>query len=189
MWDNTDFMYKRGDTQFSKHALIIMVDTNLIVADGQTPLMNDTNTTEGGYNGCKYRSTYKAQCKSIIEAWCGASHIATYRGLISTAVTNGKASNWAWTDCDVELPNEVNMYGHNAWSSYTDGGSGYNIGSFWGQFRLAELEPSNVVNRTNYWLQDVVSASRFARVSYAGDAADDPASGDWVGVRPFFILV
>ena len=182
-------MYKRGDTQFTKHGLIIMVDANLIAADGETHYMNDTDTTEDAYKGCKYRSTYKAQCKSIIEAWCGASHVATYRGRISNATLNGKVSGWEWVDCDVELPCEVNMYGHNAWSESTIGGSGYNIGSFWGQFRLAELEPSNVVNRANYWLQDVVSASDFAFVSSAGQASNYNASNTWVSFRPFFILV
>ena len=91
VWDNTDFMFRRGDTEFRKHGLIIMCDANLIAADGQTHYMNDTNTTEGAYKGCKYRSTYKAQCKSIIEAWCGTSHVATYRGMISNATSNGKA--------------------------------------------------------------------------------------------------
>lgn len=189
--DNTGIARRRGDTNFDKPSLIIMPDGNLIKGDGSTThLMNDTDTTANGYAGTKYRSTYRSQCKTKIANFFGSSHIAAHRELLSTGVTSGKASSWAWTDCDVELASEFNIYGAPVWSNYTDGGAGYNVGSQWGQFRLFALAPYMAISRSeNYWLRDVVSSSRFAYVGYLGYADYNGASLTRVGLRPLFILI
>lgn len=188
--DNTDYMLHKGDTEFTAHGLIVMPDSPLIVADGVTHLMNDTNTTAGGYNGTKYRSTYRTQCKTKVTNFFGATHCASHREQLSTDVSSGKASNWNWQDCDVELPSEVNIYGHVAWSCYTDGGSAYNIGSEWGQFRLFSLAPYMAINRNaNSWLRDVVSSQKFSAIQGMGIANAFDAGNEWVGFRPFFVLV
>lgn len=189
--DNRGIARRRGDSSFDKPSLIIMSDTCLIAPDGSTThLMNDTDTTTGGYAGTKYRSTYRSQCRTIINNWCGSSHVASHRELLSNTVTNGKASGWAWTDCDVELPSEFNIYGAPVWSNYSDGGSAHNVGSQWGQFALFQLAPYMAINRSqNYWLRDVASASSFAVVSHYGGANNGGASLTGVGLRPFFILI
>lgn len=188
--DNTGIARRRGDTNFDKPSLIIMPDAPLIAADGSTHLMNDTDTTAGGYAGTKYRSTYRSTCKTKFDNFFGSAHIASHRELLCNAVTSGKPSGWAWADCDIELPSEANIYGHNAWSGYTDGGSGYNIGTQWGQFRLFALAPYTAINRShNYWLRDVVSASWFAFVGDIGHAAIYGASNPWVGLRPLGIII
>ena len=193
MWrivDNRGIARRRGDTNFDKPSLIIMPDNCLIPADVSTHLMNDTDTTAGGYKDTKYRSTYRSQCRSIVDAWCGSSHVASHRELISTAVADGKASSWAWETCDVELPTEFNIYGGSVWSNSYPGGSGNNVGSQWGQFALFQLAPYMAINRSqNYWLRDVASASWFALVDNYGYARTDRASNTSVGIRPFFILI
>lgn len=193
MWriaDNRGIARRRGNTNFDKPSLIIMPDNCLIPADGSTHLMNDTDTTAGGYDGTKYRSTYRSQCRSIVDAWCGSSHVASHNELISTAVADGKASSWDWKACDVELPTEFNIYGGSVWSNSSPTGSGYNVGSQWGQFALFQLAPYMAINRSqNYWLRDVASASWFAAVYRDGAAGYGGASSAGVGFRPFFILI
>jgi hypothetical protein len=188
--DNRGIARRRGDTNFDKPSLIIMPDDCLVPADGSTHLMNDTDTTAGGYKDTKYRLTYRSICRSIVDSWCGSSHVATHKELISTAVTDGKASSFAWESCDVELPTEFNIYGGSVWSSSSPAGSGNNVGSQWGQFALFQLAPYMAINRSqNYWLRDVASASWFARVDYNGSAYSGGASATYVGFRPFFIFI
>lgn len=189
--DNTGIARRKGDTNFNEPSLIIMPDDPLFKANGSTThYMNDTETTAGGYVGTKYRNTYRSQCKTMFTNFFGLNHIASHRELLSNAVTSGKASGWAWTDCDIELPSEVNIYSHNSWSCYTDGGSGYNIGSEWGQFRLFSLAPYMAINRTyNYWLRDVVSDSWFACFDSSGRTSRATANNTEVSIRPFGILV
>jgi hypothetical protein len=152
--------------------------------------MNDTDTTAGGYKNTKYRLTYRSICRGIVDSWCGSSHVATHKELISTAVTDGKASSFAWESCDVELPTEFNIYGGSVWSSSSPAGSGNNVGSQWGQFALFQLAPYMAINKSqNYWLRDVASASLFACVANAGSASSFVASLTHVGFRPFFIFI
>ena len=188
--DNTGIARRKGDTNFDQPSLVIMPDNPLIPSDGSTHLMNDTDTTAGGYAGTKYRTTYRGTCKTKFNNFFGSAHIANHRELLCNAVTSGKASSWAWTDCDIELPSEANIYGHNAFSCYTDGGSGFNIGTEWGQFRLFALAPYMAINRDhNYWLRDVVSASWFALVHADGVASHYGASNPHVGLRPLGIII
>lgn len=183
----------RGDqgTGFTPNHLVIMPDENILVADSSsTHYMNTTDTTAGGYAGTGYRANYKAQCLKAFTDVFGTDHIAKYRGLISNAVASGAASGWAWNDCDAELPTEEMMYGSHHWSSSADSGSsGYNAGSFWGQLALAQIAPEFVVNRANYWLQDVATSAGFACVADDGRACYYGASRSWVGVRPFALLI
>ena len=188
IWGFDPFLNK-GDTQITKHHCLVMPDDNLLDANGSTThYMNDTNTTEGGYAGTKLRTTYVPQMLATIQSCFGSSHVLSHRELLCNAVSNGKASGWAWYDCTVEIPSELMMYGAPVWANYTDGGAGYNVGTAYPVLPLAIIKPERVVNRDNYWLRDVVSASSFAIVSGSGGAGRDGASDAWVGVRPFFLL-
>ena len=180
----------RGDTNCTTNHVVVMPDSNLLVADGSTThYMNDTDTTAGGYQGSKCRTTYLTNTsestypyQKIANAF-GASHILAHRELISTAVSNGAASSWAWYDSKVEIPSETMLYGHTVWSN-----GGYNTASMPGQLPLAAIKPEFVFNRNNYWLRDVASASTFAVVSTDGAANGSGASNAWFGVRPYFLL-
>ena len=184
-----DWYINKGDTQCTTHHCVVIPDANLLAANGSsTHYMNDSDTTTGGYAGTKLRSTYVPQMLTTIKNCFGASHVLSHRELLCNAVSSGKASGWAWYDSTVEIPSEVMMYGSTIWSNYTDGGSGYNVGTSYPALPLAILRPERVVNRANYWLRDVVSASLFAYVPYYGDAFSTGASVAWNGVRPFFLL-
>ena len=184
-----DWYLNKGDTQCTRHHCVIMPDANLLSADGSTThYMNDSDTTAGGYAGTKLRSTYVPQMLTTIKNAFGASHVLSHRELLCNAVSNGKASGWSWYDSTVEIPSEGMMYGATIWGNYTDGGSGYNVGTAYPILPLALLKPQHVINRTSFWLRDVVSASWFADVDYNGFANAAGAARALVGVRPFFLL-
>lgn len=193
--DNSGIARRKGDTNFDSNSLVIMPDDNLVVAEAY--LIDDANDSGHGYNNCAYRTRTdgkgRAQCKSIISSAFGSSHIASHRELMSTARGTSGATSWAWTDADVELPSEANIYGHSAFSSGILSGCyspGYNIGSEWGQFMLFRLAPYMAINRSqNYWLRDIASASAFANVLCYGAADSAPPSYARVVLRPHFILV
>lgn len=193
--DNSGIARRKGDTNFDSNSLVIMPDDNLVVAEAY--LIDDANDSGHGYNNCAYRTRTdgkgRAQCKSIISSAFGSSHIASHRELMSTARGTSGATSWAWTDADVELPSEANIYGHSVFSSGILSGCyspGYNIGSEWGQFMLFRLAPYMAINRSqNYWLRDIASASNFASGDHHGIASDNPPSYAYVGLRPHFILV
>lgn len=196
VWDNTNWYKWRGDTAFTADHLVIAADENILKADGSTTrYMQDTNVTTGGYSGTKYRSQYRAQAKKFYTDFFGTANIASYRGLITTAVntTTGRASSWAWSDCDVELPTEDMVFGTSRWG---DGaGNGYGSGSFHGQMQLFRLAPEYIVAKTaagareNYWEQNVVSAASFSLVNSDGVAGGSGASHPSVGCRPFALLI
>ena len=193
--DNSGIARRKGDTNFDRNSLVIMPDDNLVVAEAY--LIDDANDSGHGYNNCAYRTRTdgkgRAQCKSIISSAFGSSHIASHRELMSSARGTSGATSWAWTDADVELPSEANIYGHSAWSSGITSGCyspGYNIGTEWGQFMLFRLAPYMAINRNqNYWLRDIASASDFAAVNRYGGAYNTTPSIPYVGLRPHFILV
>jgi len=188
IWDFDKF-YNTGDTALKTRNACVLPDANLIHADDSTHYMNDSDTTANGYNGTKYRSTYRPQCRTKFANFFGSAHIVTHRELLSNAVSNGAASGWSWYDCDVELPSEEMMYGHGVWGTSTiGGGSGYNVGNAWGRLALSLLKPEFVCNRENYWLRNVVSASDFANVYVCGYAACYGASSPLVGFRPFALI-
>ena len=181
IWD-IDWYLRKGDIECTEHHLVIIPDSCLISPDGSTHLMNDTDTTAGGYNGTKYRNTYKEQCETKIKE-CFGDNILLHRELLSTATENGKASVAGWYDATVELPSEIMMYG-----SIISGDGGHNVGTAFPQLALVRIYPSTIVNRENYWLRDVVSASVFAIVDNSGVAGGYNASHVWGGIRPYFLL-
>ena len=188
IWDFDKF-YNTGDSALKTRNAFVLPDANLIHADGSTHYMNDTDTTAGGYNATKYRSTYRPQCRMKFANFFGSAHIVTHRELLSNAASNGAASGWSWYDCDVELPSEEMMYGHGVWGTSTIGGQGgHNVGNSWGRLALSLLKPEFVCNRENYWLRNVVSASHFAAVDGGGHASYIYASYSHVGFRPFALI-
>lgn len=175
-----DYWYNCGDTAFTKHHLVMIPDTHLY-----THVMNDTNTTEGGYTGSKMYTEGLNQAKQIIGDAFG-SLLLTHREYLTNATTNGYPSAGAWFDSNVELMNEIMVYGSYI---YTPGGSGsvtpnrYTISKQ--QLAIFKLDPKSLIKRTALWLRDIVSASYFACVNACGGATCNSASSS-LGVRPVF---
>ena len=180
-WRIAAFNYYRntGDTLVPGNHVVIVPDTSLY-----SHVMNDTNTTEGGYTGSKMYTEGLTQAKTIINnAFPG--HIVTFRSYLCNAVTDGEASAGAWVDSTVDLMHEVMVYGSvvNGHSTY----GLYNIGTEKSQLPLFALNPQSINTRYSYWLRDVASASHFAHVSGYGYVDPSNASHSRA-VRPRFLI-
>lgn len=175
-----DYYYNCGDTNFTKHHVVIVPDTSLYKAQ-----MNTSNVTTGGYTGSAMYKSNLAQAKTTIKAAFGSAHVLTKRELLTNAVNGNTPSGWAWFDSDVELMNEVQVYGSVAWGAHD--GNGYNVASGDGQFPLFMFDRTKLHNREDYWLRDVASATSFSRVTNYGHAHYYNASFS-LGVRPAFCI-
>lgn len=175
-----DYYYNCGDTNFTKHHVVIVPDTSLYKAQ-----MNTSNVTTGGYTGSAMYKSNLAQAKTTIKAAFGSAHVLTKRELLTNAVNGNTPSGWVWFDSDVELMNEVQAYGSVAWGAHD--GNGYNVASGDGQFPLFMFDRTKLHNREDYWLRDVASATNFSFVSYYGYAINGSASAS-LGVRPAFCI-
>ena len=180
-WRIADFDYflNCGDRSYTTHHAVIVPDTCLY-----NHVMNDSNVTTGGYVGSKMYTEGLEQAKTTIkEAFSG--HVLKHRELLVNATVDGKPSGWAWFDSEVELMNEVMVYGSVAWGAHD--GNGYNVASGNGQFHLFSHDHSRAHNRNNWWVRDVVSAASFALVNGYGGATCGDVSGS-IGVRPAFCI-
>lgn len=175
-----DYYYNCGDTNFTKHHVVIVPDTSLYKAQ-----MNTSNVTTGGYTGSAMYKSNLAQAKTTIKAAFGSAHVLTKRELLTNAVNGNTPSGWAWFDSDVELMNEVQAYGSVAWGAHD--GNGYNVASGDGQFPLFMFDRTKLHNREDYWLRDVSSATYFSLVGNTGYANLYYASYS-LGVRPAFCI-
>jgi hypothetical protein len=180
-WRIAAFNYYRntGDSNVPGNHIVIVPDTSLY-----SHVMNDTNTTEGGYTGSKMYTEGLEQAKTMINnAFSG--HVVTIRAYLCNAVANGEASAGAWVDSTVDLMNEIMVYGSvvNGKSTY----GLYNIGTEKSQLPLFALNPQSINTRYSYWLRDVASASHFAYVYNAGSAPRGSASYS-LAVRPRFLI-
>lgn len=175
-----DYYYNCGDTNFTKHHVVIVPDTSLYKAQ-----MNTSNVTTGGYTGSAMYKSNLAQAKTTIKAAFGSAHVLTKRELLTNAVNGNTPSGWAWFDSDVELMNEVQAYGSVAWGAHD--GNGYNVASGDGQFPLFMFDRTKLHNREDYWLRDVASATLFSYVGSPGYASSYDASCSR-GVRPAFCI-
>lgn len=175
-----DYYYNCGDTNFTKHHVVLVPDTSLYKAQ-----MNTSNVTTGGYTGSAMYKSNLAQAKTTIKAAFGSAHVLTKRELLTNAVNGNTPSGWAWFDSDVELMNEVQVYGSVAWGAHD--GNGYNVASGDGQFPLFMFDRTKLHNREDYWLRDVSSAPFFSDVYASGHANGSNASAS-LGVRPAFCI-
>ena len=175
-----DYYYNCGDTNFTKHHVVLVPDTSLYKAQ-----MNTSNVTTGGYTGSAMYKSNLAQAKTTIKAAFGSAHVLTKRELLVNAVNGNTPSGWAWFDSDVELMNEVQVYGSVAWGAHD--GNGYNVASGDGQFPLFMFDRTKLHNREDYWLRDVSSAASFSAVAGDGSASSGGASAS-LGVRPAFCI-
>lgn len=175
-----DYYYNCGDTNFTKHHVVIVPDTSLYKAQ-----MNTSNVTTGGYTGSAMYKSNLAQAKTTIKAAFGSTHVLTKRELLTNAVNGNTPSGWAGFDSDVELMNEVQAYGSVAWGAHD--GNGYNVASGDGQFPLFMFDRTKLHNREDYWLRDVASATSFSLVNHGGYASGNYASTS-LGVRPAFCI-
>lgn len=174
-----DYYLNNGDTACATHHMIVVPDTCLY-----THVMNDSNTTEGGYYNSKMHTSGLDSAKTTAASAFGASHILSHREFLCNAVSNGRPSGASWYDCTVELMNEFMVYGHSVFLPGNDGTNvPYNYTVSKGQLPLFAHRHDLICNRATWWLRDIVTAAVFACVYGTGFAAYYYASAA-LGVRP-----
>ncbi len=177
-----DYYYKGGYTACMVHHITLVPDVPLY-----NHVMNDTATTEGGYKSSKMRTKGLEEAKNIIKSAFGErvlKHIIT----ITSAVANGKPVAVSNADSEVELMNEIMLYGCRILSSTNDGTTFpvyYVLEKT--QLPLFAFRPDLISNRQHFWLKDVVDDKRFALSGYYGRANENPANLSF-GVRPAFSI-
>ena len=177
-----DYFYRCGDTDFTQHHLVLVPDSNMY-----THVMNDTNTTEGGYTGSKMYTEGLETAKTTIAAAFGDA-VLTHKDYLTNAVSSGRPSGAAWFESTVELMNENMVYGTNIFAPHSDGSSVPTVHTTGkGQFALFQAVPHYAHNRQWFWLRDVVSSAAFAYCASLGYAGHTGASYSG-GVRPYFII-
>lgn len=182
-----DYFYHCGDTDFTKHHLVIVPDTCLLT--GADVKMHDTNDTKGGYTQSKmYTDTIPNTIKPKITA-VFSTMLLEHKEYLVNAATDGHPSGGAWVNSTVELMNEIMVYGC---PIFTPANNGVTVPTLYttgnSQLALFRLNPGMIKTRQNYWLRDVVSASTFARVDTGGLATSNGASSTNYGVRPYFCI-
>ena len=180
-----DYWLNSGDTQCTKHHVVIVPDTCLYTAK-----MNTTNVTTGAYIGSEMYTTNLEQAKTIINDAFGSANILSHREYLPNAIKATSDPTYesagSWYDSTVELMNERMVYGADVFHNIEVNGAipmNYTIDK--SQLPLFALEPSKICNRATWWLRDVVSSARFADVSNDGLATNSGASNAY-GVRPAF---
>lgn len=177
-----DYFLRCGDTEFARHHLIIVPDTQLY-----TGKMNETHTTEGGYVGSLMYREGLDQAKTTIATAFG-DLVTTHRDYFCNAVSNGRPSGGAWFDSTVELMSERMVYGNAVFAPVSDGSTvPSNHTTAKSQLALFRMAPRYISNRQWYWLRDVVSSAYFAYVNDYGRAGYFGA-GSVSGVRPYFVI-
>lgn len=180
-----DYWYKCGDTACNTHHAVVIPRSQLY-----TYKFNPTNTTEGGYVGSDLYKNGLTQAKTTFNTAFGSAHILNHREFLVNAVTNGKPTGSDWYDSTVDLMNENMVYGGRQFSPMPDGTDPWNTCRNYtinkSQLPLFRLAPWMSFVRDQWcWLQDVVSAARFARCGGYGGADCDNASnacGVWPAV-------
>ena len=189
-----DYFVHNGDQELTTHHLVLVPDevfmTNQVI-------MNDSNTTTGGFLGSKAWTTVIPKITSALQTAFGSAHVLKHRRyLTSTVDANaasaagagfvGSATNWAWTDAYACFLNEVMAYGSTSFSS-----SAYDVADGNHQFALFRIAKFFLSKpRLGWWLSSVAGSTFFAYCTGRGTAYYTNASdaSGWLGVRPYFLF-
>ena len=184
-----DYFIHCGDNVDLGHHLLMVDDGVDLNAGGSTTgFMNDTDTIAGGFKGSKmWNTVIPNQILPDITTAFG-NHLLNHREFISNAVTDGVPTGGEWVDTTYNIFNEAMYYGTVVNGANNAGAGTYNIGCSKNQIKLFMLDQSSMNRRTDIWLRDVVSASRFAVVDSYGLANRYPASSPGPCVLGYYLI-
>ena len=171
--------YNVGDTALARGHIGVVSD------GGWSSAWYSSNDTSHGYVSTDtgtIRKYIKDTVRPAIRSDFGTSHVLSYRALYPSTYSNGAATGWAWVDADVELMNEVEVYGCQVWGS-----SVYEVGHSARQLDLFRMKPDFKYRRSGWWLRDVSSATGACFVTGNGDA-DYWHASNVIAVRPLSLI-
>lgn len=188
MFAGFDYYYNMGDTALTTHHAVLIPRTNFAT----TAKMNSTNTTVGAYYNSEMHQTtlpcYAASLKAALN-----NHLLSHRTMLPHAIgasfpsmagagLMGASSSWAWETVELQLMNEVQVYGSTVWSS-----SAYDVGCDNKLLPVFKFINPIQFGRSYYWLRSVVSSTSFALCGTYGHASYYGASGA-LYVRPLILF-
>jgi hypothetical protein len=154
--------------------------------------MNSSNTTVGSYfNSDMHQITLPCYAKSLKTAL--NNHLLSHRTMLSNAVNTstpsmagagmtGAASGCECATVELQLMNEVQVYGTTVWSS-----SAYDVGVDNRQLPVFKFINPVHTGRNPFWLRSVVSSAFFALCNSHGYAYISGASNAFY-VRPLILF-
>lgn len=184
-----NYYYNTGETALTTPH-IILIPRNQGFAT--TTKMNATNTTEGGYLNSYMHQTvlpcYAASLKTALN-----NHVLSHHTWLSkstnTSTTSmagagliGAANAAEWATVDLQLMNEVQVYGTTVWSS-----SAYDVGTDNRKLPVFDFITPVQFGRYRFWLRSVVSSANFANFYYGG-SADYSGASTALYVRPLILF-
>ena len=172
-----------GTTSLNTHHIVMVPDSILGNAK-----MNETNTTEGGYQASNMWTVTIPKCAEAITTAFTSAHVLPFRTTVSSVMSATTASRgnaaWtgatsanAWVTATCNLMSEPQYYGTTVFSS-----SGYDVGVNKWQFPLFTRLP---YKREVFWLTGIASSTLYC-FSSLGDAHTNPPTQSR-GLRPFFL--
>lgn len=188
MFAGFDYYYNMGDKALTTHHAVLIPRT----AFATSAKMNSANTTAGGYYNSEMHQTtlpcYAASLKTALN-----NHLLSHRTILPQAIgasipsmagagLMGASSSWAWGTVELQLMNEVQVFGTTVWSS-----SAYDVGC--DNKLLPVFKFINLIQfgRSTYWLRSVVSSTTFANCYSDGPAYSAYASTA-LAVRPIILF-
>lgn len=172
-----DYWYHCGDTDFTKHHLVMIPDRSMYNA-----VMNENATTDGGYVGSKMYTENLERAKTTIKNAFNEM-LLLHRELFS----NG--SGYIWENSEIDLMNEIMIYGcyiHAIRDKIpSNGDSLCTIDNL--QLAIFRLYPGAYKKRMMIWLRDSASERSFALCRTSGEAIASDASNS-LGVLPVFAI-
>ena len=174
-----DYYLNTGDIPCTTHHVVVVPDVNMYSAK-----MNDTNTSSGGYAGCKMRTVHLRRAEAIFKACFGESHVLTHREYLVNEVrgTIGQCeAAGAWYDSTVELLDERML-----WNSIIYANTSLPcVSNKW--LSLFKNDASRRGTGDWYWRRNIRDTAAFGLVNPDGTHNCTSASAS-SGVRPFALI-
>lgn len=165
-----NYRLRTGDTGWAEPHILMITEKSM-----GNEQMNTSNATAGAYVGSAMYTTNLTKYKTIIKNDFGSDHILKHRNYLHNATANGYETGGAWYDSDIELMNEIMVYGCQMFRNAMNGTNVPNNNlvdnSQLALFRLRHdltVALNDNEARQWYWLRDVASSVAFAGVSGTG---------------------
>ena len=183
-----NYYYNCGDTALTKPHLVLIPQSRFKTIS----VMNTTSTTEGGYLN-SYMHTTLLPCYAASLKLALNNHLLSHRAWLTNAVNisissmagagfTGGASGCEWATVELQLMNEIQLYGSNVWSS-----SPYDVGVDDRKLPVFDFISPMRYGRNTFWLRSVVSSTHFACCTSSGQASNSPVKFE-LYVRPIILF-
>lgn len=182
-----DYWYGTGNDEIVKdHHLVIIPDKVLYIAN-----MNASNNNSSGYTGSDMYISNLKNAKDIIKSFFNSENILNHEELLSNKVTNGVQSGFEQIETDINIPNEVMIYGRYCMSVGSTGEVlSYRLTHSYRQLALMMVNPFFInPERESFWLRDIAGVSRFSYQQFTGYPGFTNANNNNIGVRPVFGVI